>query len=152
REGKRHLDVLSKRMKRRFPTVGFIWKLEAQRRGAPDYHLLVWGVSYAELLVWLSAAWYAIVDSGDVKHLVAGTQVQRVRSWRGVKSYASKYLAQPGGFPGGAGWQNVGRVWGVRYAGNLTWAAPVTVGATDRQVARFMRSMRRVLPNAKRRK
>ena len=108
---KRHLDTLGKRMKRRFPDFGAVWKLEPQKRGAPHFHLLVVGVPFIAKQ-WLSRAWFEIVRSGDARHLAAGTQVQLARSHRGVVSYAAKYTAKREQLP--ASWQNgVGRFWGV---------------------------------------
>lgn len=147
---KRHLDNFSKRLERKFPGVGSIWKLEAQARGAPHFHLLLWGVAYKEVLLWASQAWYEVVGSGDVRHLHAGTQVQWIRSWHGVMSYASKYLGKVASPPEGRGWQTVGRFWGVRGAKFIPWADPVTVPATDRQIVRVMRALRHTLPKDKR--
>jgi hypothetical protein len=60
---------------------------------------------------WLAQAWYSVVNSGDPKHLAAGTQVQLVQSHRGVLSYAAKYTAKPQTLPDD--WQEPGRWWGV---------------------------------------
>lgn len=148
---KRHLAAFDKRLRRAFPDVGFIWRLEAQRRGAPHFHLLVWGVGYLELLAWAGPAWYEVVDSGDTRHLRAGTQVQWIRSWHGVMSYASKYLGKVGEpLPDGVGWESVGRFWGVRGAEHIPWASPEVVGATDAQLSRVMRALRRSVPKRKR--
>lgn len=147
---KRHLTAFGHRLKRKFGEVGFIWKLEAQKRGAPHFHLLVWGVSYTELLSWASRAWFEVVGSGDVRHLHAGTQVQWIRSWRGVMSYASKYLGKVEALPEGLGWEAVGRMWGIRGAEFIPWASPEVVGATDVQLSRVMRALRRSVRKDKR--
>jgi hypothetical protein len=59
---------------------------------------------------WLASAWYEIVGSGDEKHLRAGTEVRRVRRFRSVIAYASKYLAKEQG-PDEA--RADGRMWGI---------------------------------------
>jgi len=137
---KLHFDKWCKRLHRRFAAAGLVWKLEAQRRGAPHFHCLVWGASYVDLLVWASAAWYASVGSCDQRHLRAGVRVEQIRSWRGVRSYASKYMAK-GGLPDA--WVYPGRIWGVRYADNIPWAQAVRVQTSDRQASRLMRYLRR---------
>lgn len=106
---KRHLDTFLKRFKRQFPSASIIWRLEFQKRGAPHYHLLVFGVERVDT-AWLSQAWYDIVGSGDAKHLQAGTQVQAVRDFRGVLAYASKYIGKPTDDDTDL---DCGRVWGL---------------------------------------
>lgn len=115
---KTQLDTLSKRLARRYPQMIAIWKLEAQQRGAPHYHLIVFNVRFIDYQ-WLAQAWFEIVGSGNPKHLQAGTEVRRVKSWRGVMSYAAKYVAKPNEqLP--AGWPaHVGRWWGVLGRGKL---------------------------------
>jgi hypothetical protein len=108
---KRQLDTVLKRLRRKFPAFGAVWKLEPQRRGAPHFHILVVGVPFIAK-AWLSRAWYEVVRSGDTRHLAAGTQVQLARSHRGVVSYAAKYTAKRQDLP--PDWQEgVGRFWGV---------------------------------------
>jgi hypothetical protein len=53
---------------------GAIWKLELQDRGAPHFHLLIFGLRYLPAAL-LARRWYEIVGSGDVNHLSAGTSV-----------------------------------------------------------------------------
>jgi hypothetical protein len=121
---KRQLDTMSKRLARKFPRFGAVWKLEPQMgRGArglgfaPHFHLVVVGLPYIAKS-WLSESWYNVVGSRDPRHLVAGTQVQLARSHRGVVSYAAKYAAKKQSLP--HTWDGgVGRWWGVFGRGNL---------------------------------
>lgn len=139
-EWKRDFDRWCKRLRRRFPLAGLVWKLEAQRRGAPHFHCLVWGAECGQLRAWAAAAWFESVGSGDVRHLRAGTRVEMIRSWRGVRSYAAKYLGKAS--LAGA-WEAPGRIWGVRYGENIPWAEAVKLACSDWQAARLMRAMRR---------
>ena len=43
---------------------------------------------------WLARIWYEVVGSGDFRHYQAGTSCERVRSWKGVACYASKYMSK----------------------------------------------------------
>jgi len=140
-EWKRHLQNFLKRLVYKFPRSSGVWKLEPQKRGAPHYHLLVWGVDYVDLLGFCSRAWYKVVGSGDTKHLRAGTRVEKVRKWRGVMSYCSKYLGKD--VEKLPGWESVGRYWGVFMRDNVPWAALVTVPLTYKQVVQVMRYLRR---------
>lgn len=112
RRWKRDLEVWLARLKREHPEAWALWRLEPQRRGAPHYHLLVFGLPALDK-DWISLSWYEVVDSGDERHLGAGTQVQSVASWNRVIGYVAKYLAKEAeDLP--AGWRDgVGRWWGV---------------------------------------
>lgn len=116
---KSHLRAFTKRLRRRYPDAAIIWRLEAQERGAPHYHLLIFGVRYLPFQ-WVGDAWATITDG----NAAACARVERVRSWRGVVSYASKYLAKLDGraFRAGVAGDElveVGRLWGVVNAAGL---------------------------------
>lgn len=142
RRWKRDLDVWLMRLRRAQPEAWAVWRLEPQRRGAPHYHLLVFGLPRLEI-EWLSRTWYEVVGSGDERHLRAGTQVQRVESWRRVVGYASKYLAKPvEELP--QDWQRgVGRWWGVHNRRAARREA-VEVRLTVRAFYRLRRVLRRL--------
>lgn len=124
REWKRHLNNLHRGFDRvGRGRLGGIWKLEPQRRGAPHFHILLWGVkNLRRFRQWLALAWYRTVGSGDLRHLRAGTQAAEIRSHRGVIAYASKYM---GKLIDGAGWENPGRFWGILNRDAIPWAEAV---------------------------
>jgi len=138
---KRDLRVFWMRIKRAYPAAAAIWKLEFQKRGAPHFHLLVWGVKYAHLVLSVSKLWYEVVGSGDDRHLRAGTRVENVRDWRGVMAYASKYLGKLESVPT----NEPGRFWGVMSADCIPWADLVTCSLTDREAYQFIRMLRRFM-------
>lgn len=149
KESKRHMEIFIKRIKRKFDGVGFIWKLEPQERGAPHYHLLVWGVHEVELRAWIPKAWFAIAGNDDQNHFLfhvgaLGNQhcVQRVRSFRGVWSYASKYLGKTFDV---AGWDEkpTGRFWAVVNRSNVPFGETLTVEIPYKQATHIMRYQRR---------
>ncbi len=115
-----HLRAFRARMHRRYGKFAAVWRKEYQRRGAPHYHLLLFLDRLPEQLrADVSRLWYEVVASGDERHLRAGTQVVQVKSWRGARGYAAKYMgkletlhasADPlVGLPQGS----TGRLWGV---------------------------------------
>jgi len=118
---KRHLDNFCRRLLRKWPQAAIIWRLEFQERGAPHFHLLVFGVDYIPFN-WVARAWYEVVGSGDDKHLRAGTRVEKIRSWRAAFAYASKYLAKEDVTE-----QRTGRIWGVYGRANLPLSLKVTI-------------------------
>jgi len=111
RQWKRNLDAFGHWLRRWSLGKGSaVWKLELQDRGAPHFHLMIYGLGFIPRLL-LSRVWYRIVNSGDVNHLMAGTRVERIRSYRGVMSYASKrYMGKEWD---SLGKLSVGRCWGV---------------------------------------
>jgi hypothetical protein len=137
---KYQLDKFIKRMKYRFPDFCAIWKLEFQKRGAPHFHLLVWGLPPANHIYNLvSKLWFDVVGSGDEKHLKAGTQIQKIRSWKGVMAYASKYMGKE---IDGADLE-VGRFWGVVNADLLPYSRIEKYQVFQNQIVMAMRMMRR---------
>lgn len=139
KEWKRHLDVFIKRLRRRYPEVCVIWRLEPQQRGAPHYHLLIFGVSFLPKQ-WLSQNWFQVVGSGDDRHLRAGTQVAQVKSWKGVMSYASKYIGKISAEVADL-FGSVGRWWGV-YGREFLPIQLVKMGITSRQFFNLRRILR----------
>lgn len=149
KESKRHMEIFIKRIKRKFESVGLIWKLEPQERGAPHYHLLVWGVDEDDLHVWVPPTWFDIAGSGDTNHLLfhtgaLGNQhcVQLVRSFRGVWSYASKYLGKTFDV---AGWDEkpTGRFWAVVNRANVPFGEVVTLEISQVKAVHVMRYQKR---------
>lgn len=141
RQWKKNLRAFLARLKRKYPLASAVWKLEFQKRGAPHYHLLVWGVEWIELLCFVPGAWYQVVGSGDERHFRAGTQVSKVRSWRGVMAYASKYLGKLGSVPT----DEPGRFWGVFNAEAIPWAEMVDYAVTDKEAVKVLRLLRRMM-------
>lgn len=105
---KRHLDTFQKWLRRTYSGASGIWKLEPQQRGAPHFHLLVWGIEFIPHEA-VARRWFEIVGSNDSRHLQAGTRVEAIRSRNGVMLYASKlYMGKEV-----KGFERVGRFWGV---------------------------------------
>jgi len=147
---KRDLKVFLLRLERQFPECGYIWKLEPQQRGAPHYHLLVWGCEVISLFTWVIDNWYDIAGNGDYNHwkfhagVLPGSRpcVQKVKSWRGVWSYASKYLGKTFDVAGWDG-QWTGRFWGVGHRDNIPFSTPQQILISLRQAVVIMRYQRR---------
>lgn len=144
-ESKKHLENLIKRLKRAFPDVGLIWKLEPQERGAPHYHMLVWGIELQKLSIWMPTNWYQVAGYGDILHyrwhsglLGRGNLhcVQAVRSHKGVIAYASKYLGKPFEI---SGWKNSGRYWAVVQPKNIPFGSPYKI---EVQISKAIAAMR----------
>lgn len=150
KESKRDLKVFCQRLERAFPAAGYIWKLEPQERGAPHYHMLVWGVSTSTLFEFVPYAWRDIAGQDDPYHLpfhlglLPDTKpcVSLVRSFRGVWAYASKYLGKTFEV---AGWDEVetGRFWGVAGRENIPFGESMYMYVTLKDAHQWMRYQRR---------
>lgn len=121
---KYHLHKFMLWLHRRFDTeqkLGFVapdikfsafWFLEFQARGAPHFHIFT---TYHPGNESVAKNWCSIVDSGDEKHLIAGTRTEWLKKGRGgTISYASKYAAKACQKSVPEAYKNVGRFWGVR--------------------------------------
>jgi len=147
---KRDLKIFLQRMKRKYPEAGYIWKLEPQDRGAPHFHMLVWGVKTKELFKWVSDNWFDIAGQGDQNAYLfllgvlrdSKPCVSKVRSWRGVWSYASKYLGKTFEV---AQWGNkwTGRYWGIGQKNNIPFGQDMIIDCDLREVVQIMRFQRR---------
>lgn len=93
KRAKRDFFTFCKRLKRKYPGAGWLWREELQKRGAPHYHMLVMGVDFIPYQ-WVASAWYEVCGRISDKHLKAGTEVRRVKSYKHCVYYVSKYLAK----------------------------------------------------------
>jgi hypothetical protein len=149
----------------------FIWKLEPQKRGAPHFHLLVYGIPY---LAWqiVAVRWAEIVNECKLPknyppekgklgaalfhewihnsvenyrvadHVEAGVRVEPIRSRNGVMRYCSKnYMGKEFALP--EGWEKVGRFWGVVGRKNLPRSKVMEVEISREAFVKVRRTARR---------
>ena len=143
---KRHLKIFSQRFVRRFPTAGFIWKLEFQQRGAPHFHPFVWGIPESEgfhaIIDFISEAWFQVVGSGDQKHFIAGTRVEKMRSATAAIRYVTGYASKTDQTLVG---KKAGRYWGVVGKQNIPWGPAEKIELNERQAKMVLRTCRRFI-------
>jgi len=99
---------------------------------------------YMSFFDWASLSWYHVVGSHDVNHFLAGVSCEAVRTWGGVRSYCSKYLAKLGD------WEfmsdvPLGRQWGIFNRALIPWAQIVEVNLDNEVGNRLRRICRRYL-------
>jgi len=141
RETKIHLSSFIKRLKRRYgDDLGYIWKLEFQKRGAPHYHLFLWGINDygSELMSWIADSWAEVCKMDDENHVKAGTSIQKIRTWKGVRSYSAKYF---GKIDENEREKGIGRVWGI--GGNVPFSDVVRMEIDARQRHILLRYLRK---------
>jgi hypothetical protein len=130
RRVKRHLEAFRRRLERYTAKMGIVWSalwfLEFQKRGAPHFHFLVFGLDESVKLAdsfrsWLSKSWAEVVNHPDPveykKHLAAGTKVEKCRKRH--FGYAKKYASKLEQKVVPAEFQDVGRFWGIWHSPEL---------------------------------
>lgn len=121
-----HLKKFYQRLEYAFPEVAVIWKLEYKARKSgkhvgtmfPHFHMLVWGLheeNLYDLRQLVAKMWWEVCGKLSDDHLEAGTSVSRIKSYRGVFFYASKYMSKEVE----DAVSEVGRWWGVKGRENL---------------------------------
>jgi hypothetical protein len=93
---------------------------------------------------WVSMAWFHVVGSSETAHFMAGSRVEKIRSWGGVTTYCTKYMskADAESFLTGVA---TGRNWGIFNREFMPWAKMVQMDLTDEQGNRIRRIARRYL-------
>jgi hypothetical protein len=119
-EWKRHLDNFGKSLRRDYPGSCVIWALEFQERGAPHFHMAVFGIDWLPFS-WVNATWKRVAGIPGYSR----TETQAIR--KSVSAYFSKYISK-GGKPHFVDQETgeverviegVGRYWGVIGRENL---------------------------------
>lgn len=114
---KRDFKAFTERLKRRFPDVIIVWRLEPQKRGAPHFSMFIWNCSELETREgkkWFSKTWFEVVGSGDEKHIRSGTRIDIEKDLRKRIFYMGKYVTkkEKGSVPQEFDYP-VGRYWGA---------------------------------------
>ena len=108
KETKAHLNAFLQYLRRK--EIKYTWVLEFQSRGAPHYHIIASDFIPKNEL---SNRWYSIVNSGDEKHLKAGTGIESIKSKGHLYGYLSNYIKKLEQKIPPEGFENVGRFWGA---------------------------------------
>jgi len=81
-----------------------LWRLEFQARGAPHFHLIIFGLPFTHKSrirdLWGDSIGRQYWDTGrkDRPFYAPITRIERIKSYNGVMSYSSKYTAKPSVF------------------------------------------------------
>ena len=113
RAPRKDLDVYLKRLRRRFPGLAYVWRLEPQERGAPHFHLLLFfeGRVSEEEKADIKCQWHELVDPDSLWHGEYGAKVEADLDGRtGLRIYISKYCAKPDATKAKPEWWQ-GRYW-----------------------------------------
>lgn len=105
RVAKRHLDNFLKRIKRTYENVSGFWRLEFQERGAPHFHLLLFGLPFVSYS-WFAETWGGVVgrvfwDHSQDTPRVPFTRMEALQSHSHASRYIAKYVAKVDGSDNG---------------------------------------------------
>ena len=108
---KEHRRRFVERLRRRFPKASSVYRLEFQKRGAPHWHFLWFGLPFLPKLdlqrIWMGCIVECLSPeqalalerwekNGIVpeRHLRPFTRIEAIQSWRKAIYYVSKYMAK----------------------------------------------------------
>jgi hypothetical protein len=143
---KRKLKAFFMRFRRAYPGGAIIYRQEEQARKSgsyigeffPHFHLLVFNVD-DKLIPWVTLNWWEVCGKLSNDHLAAGTKVERIRSFKGIMYYVSKYMAKP---DEGSG-LITGRIWGICNISNIPWVKASLVILNEGEAVQLIRYLRR---------
>jgi hypothetical protein len=140
---KRHLDMFIKALQRASPSVGYLWRLEYQKRGAPHFHLLLFNFQPSWKLAvkrrWVRITWFRIAGGGDRKHLRRGADLREAQTRKRLYSYVSKYVAKPAE-ENKCSPETTGRWWG--YGGEIDLSPYLELTLSARETVQLKRLCR----------
>jgi len=110
RECKRHFHLFLTHLRQDYVGIKIVWFLEFQERGAPHFHIFTTCAIPGKTYV--SPLWYHIVNSGDKRHLEAGTQVRALSTSAEAIKYATSYANKANQKEVPETFTGVGRFWG----------------------------------------
>jgi len=104
-ESKRHLRALVRRIERASDRISGIWRMEFQERGAPHFHLMVFGAvgtgekRYVFTKEDIKRMWGAVIGEKYWNFALEEpdepfTRIESITSWRACVSYVSKYISK----------------------------------------------------------
>lgn len=91
-EAKDRLRAFWERCRRRWPRVAAIWRMEAQRRGAPHFHILLFNIPF--MPIEKIRQWWEEINADLVAADPIQIDIKKLRNARRVMAYVSKYTAK----------------------------------------------------------
>jgi len=114
-----HLKAFVRRVNRRFPRAGVVWRKEYQKRGAPHFHLIIFNVNFIDKNA-IADAWAQIIgaeycDNSNGSPRPPFTRVEKLQNKKKAMLYCAKYVAKVAPLDGfnNQPYQDSGRKWGI---------------------------------------
>jgi hypothetical protein len=142
-EAKKAYKRFAMRLRRHFPQLSAIWRLEFQERGAAHFHMIWINAPFVRQAT-LQRVWEAC--TGELMSIV---DVRRVRSHKQLINYVSKYIAKVSAFVRSTSLDNepyqhvpqkekTGRIWGYINKEGMPLAQAFDLILTDEQVGGYV--------------
>lgn len=94
KDSKRHLKMFIQRLKRKYPQVAGVWRIEFQKRKAPHYHLLLTNIRFIPKDE-ICEMWEAVIGQRFTNQTgKTFTRVEKIKSKKHALSYVSKYVGK----------------------------------------------------------
>ena len=106
------------RIRRKFPAIQYIRRLDFQTRGMPHHHYILWShiddhrFEDPRTARWIARIWHEIAEPESQHHRLHGAKVKPVTSYRMLITYVSRYAAKESGADDGF---YQGRRWSCSY-------------------------------------
>jgi hypothetical protein len=140
---KNDLRALYSSLHYHYPKMGFLWKLEYQKRGAPHFHLLLFDPStppLKELSSLVKKHWYKIVGQKSKEFRHHGVKVEVItnikKSGFYLAMYQAKDLNERLDIPSG-------RSWGIKGKDNMPFSELGSLELDDQTYIIFKRTVRK---------
>lgn len=138
-EWKADLKEWERRIRRKYPHVLTWWRLELQRRGAPHFHCLVFGLDESAK-AFLKQSWLDVAEACCKWCHLYMARVDKLASWEQVRNYCSKYCAKVEELTP----EHPGRYWGILNRSQRTVRLQ-SVEVSEQEAFRMRRIFKRLI-------
>ena len=148
-EWKKNLNHFYCSLQYHYPKMGFLWKLEFQKRGTPHFHLLLFDPttpSIKELRSLVKEHWYKIVGMRSKEFRHHGTDTQVVKNIKQSGFYLAMYQLKDANEP-----MDIlkGRTWGVKGSKNMPFTEFGNLELDEHSYTKFKRVIRKWMDKQK---
>lgn len=158
---KKPFEKWRRKFLKKFPDACFFWRLEfsTAKLPRPHYHIIALEVDLTKHKDWISTSWhescYKSKDSREANksHLLAGTSIEKVKSWKSVVNYSAKYISKENDVT--PSWWAASRYWGIANPKVFNELMSIKeVDLTEKQFVEIQKSMkqeinRRIIASAR---
>jgi hypothetical protein len=143
-KAKEDLSRLWRGLVKKYPKASAVWLLHFQKRGAPHFHMIVWGISERSLRNYVKPTWHSMVMNQSNSEYKTSARVEKGRSLSRMAGYLSKPIKVPDWVLESG--QSLGKCWGKKNEKDIPlseriefWVAPEFEYKIKRLYRRYLR-------------